>query len=256
MAATDGYAPAGLEGVWNLRDLGGLPTREGLAVRPGQLLRSATLWYASPADRSALTGLGIATVLDLRDGPELAHHPDRLSAAIGARHRHLPFAVPAHDTGRDDHAGIADPASGERYLRLLESNASTVAEALAVVADGSCRPVLFHCAAGKDRTGLLAALVLACLDVESDAVVADYLASQATIDAIIDRFRTDTYYGPASARVPGTYRMSGLAMQRFLELMGGTQGVRHWALRHALTASQLAGLQRDLLIAAPAAPTT
>lgn len=244
---------AGLDGVWNLRDLGGLPVRGGSRVRRGMVLRSATLWYASRSDCAVLSGLGISTVLDLRDADETQHQPNWVDGAIGAEHHSVPFSVPVEEF-HGEYGGMADPAVGERYLRLLDHNTATVAAALRVLADADHRPVLFHCAAGKDRTGLLAAMVLGCLDVEPEAIVADYLATDAVINRIIDRFRGDTLYGPASARVPSDYRVNGLAMARFLELMDGTGGIRHWVLQHALDEAALAAMQLALVEAVADAP--
>jgi protein-tyrosine phosphatase len=234
-----------LEGVWNLRDLGGLPIRSSGQVRRGLLYRSGTLWFASQADCAVLAAIRVDTVVDLRTDAEELHEEDWLCELLDLRYRRLPVHVPPEDSG-SEHGGMADPGSGTRYQRLLEHNSGSYIRALEVIAAPDSHPVLFHCAAGKDRTGVLAALILACLDVEQTAIVADYAASDAFIGRIIDRYRGDPVYGRSSAAVPAGYRMDARAMARFLDLMGGNAGLRRWALDHGLEESALRRMREAL----------
>ena len=234
-----------LEAVWNLRDLGGLPTRSGGQVRRGLLYRSGTLWYASQADCAVLAAMRVDTVVDLRTDAEERHEEDWLCELLDLRYRRLPVHVPAADSA-SEHGGIADPGSGARYQRLLEHNSGSYVRALEVIAGPDRHPVLFHCAAGKDRTGVLAALILACLDVAEPAIVADYAASDVFIGRIIDRDRGDAVYGRSSAALSAGYRMDARAMARFLDLMGGSAGLRRWALGNGL-GEQALGRMREAL---------
>jgi protein-tyrosine phosphatase len=234
-----------LDGVWNMRDLGGLPTRAMGQVWCGRLYRSGSLWFASNADCAVLAALHLDTVIDLRTEQEAQHEEDWLCEILDLRYIQLPIHVPAVDSA-SEHGGMADPGSGERYQRLLEHNIESYIRALEIVSRPDRHPVLFHCAAGKDRTGLLAALALTCLDVEQSAIVADYAESDASIHHIIDRYRGDPVYGRSSAAVPAGYRVDARAMDRFLNLMGGGPGLRRWVLDHGLDESALRRMREAL----------
>ncbi len=148
-----------LTGASNFRDLGGYLTTDGGRTRWGQLFRSDTLHELTEADLEVLRGVGLASVIDLRTATELERSGRGLlgNEAIAYLHASVlqeeggeSVAVPAPS---DD-----DPA--ERYLWYLEVGHRALAEALTMIADPKNRPLVFHCAAGKDRTGVLAALVL------------------------------------------------------------------------------------------------
>jgi protein-tyrosine phosphatase len=238
-----------LEGVWNIRDLGGLPTRSGARVRRGRLYRSGTLWFASQADCAVLATMQIDTVLDLRTDEEALHEEDWICELLDLRYQQMPIHVPPVDSA-SEHGGMADPGSGARYQRLLEHNADSYIRALEVISTTDRLPVLFHCAAGKDRTGVLAALTLACLDAEPSAIVDDYGASGASIRRIIDRYRGDPVYGRSSAAVPSDYSIDTRAMARFLDLMGGCAGLRRWVVEHGLDESALERMRAALAVPA------
>ncbi|GHD00221.1 tyrosine-protein phosphatase [Zhihengliuella salsuginis] len=177
----------------NLRDLGGTPVAGG-AIRPGTLWRADDVAYSPAAELDALAADGLRTVIDLRSDAELESTGGealraRLAADHGLVHRHVPFTQ-----------DVADPASlarlmratatldgvGSWYSNLLREQAAAVIGALEIIAE-SDGGVLFHCAAGKDRTGVLAAAVLAGLGAEDDVIVGDYAATGANQPAIMAR---------------------------------------------------------------------
>ncbi len=172
------------EGVDNFRDFGGFPAAGGKRLRAGRLYRSASHGRATDADLEALHALGLAVIVDLRRVPERERDPSR---------RHPAFAgeVIASDVGVDegdswiDHITSSDlsPASFRTYMlgyyrdapfnpRMIDLY-SRYFQVLAR-ADG---PVLIHCAAGKDRTGILAALTHHLAGVSPEDMMADYLAT-------------------------------------------------------------------------------
>jgi protein-tyrosine phosphatase len=234
-----------LDGVWNMRDLGGLPTRIMGQVRSGRLYRSGSLWFASNADCAVLAGLHLDTVIDLRIEQEAQHEEDWLCEILDLRYIQLPIHVPAVDSA-SEHGGMADPGSGVRYQRLLEHNIESYIRALEIISRPDRHPVLFHCAAGKDRTGVLAALTLTCLDVEQSAIIADYDESNTSIHRIIDRYQGHPVYGRSAAAVPADYRVNDRAMNRFLNLMGGGPGLQRWVLDHGLDESALRRMRAAL----------
>lgn len=165
--------------VFNLRDLGGLPTVDGGRVRGGRLYRSDSPHRATVDDVGALRGLGLNLVLDLRE------HRERQDFGIAAdevasRRMHLPvFDITLGDPSFDEGMAAAARRNGRpgEYLFMLEQGAGAFVEALTLLSTPDHLPALFHCAVGKDRTGVLAALVLTLVGVPEDQVAADYARS-------------------------------------------------------------------------------
>ncbi|HEX6500666.1 MAG TPA: tyrosine-protein phosphatase [Micromonosporaceae bacterium] len=188
---TDRTVP--LAGAPNTRDVGGLVNRYGRLVRPGRLLRSGALGRLIDADVAVLSGYRLRQVLDLRHDREIAVAPPDL-LPDGAVAVHLPIYDPEHPVftyvsavmlGHDISAYsglVADgtPAAMRAIYRWFVSGASArtaFAAALRRVADPASLPLLYHCSAGKDRTGWLTALVLTVLDVDRAVITEDYLLS-------------------------------------------------------------------------------
>ena len=166
-----------LEGAFNLRDLGGYGTADGRTVQWRRLFRADGMHRLSEADRAVLRGFGLRTVIDLRTENEVAdgRFPEELALAW----HHLSVVDVLWDqveapTGPETFAAFLY----ERYREMLDMGGPHFAEAYRRLAAPGALPGLFHCAAGKDRTGLLAALVLSSLGVADDDVVADYALSQ------------------------------------------------------------------------------
>lgn len=182
----------GLAGAPNARDLGGLPTAAGRRVRPGVLLRAGALGRLTDSDVETLGRLRLALVIDLRHDSEIEQTPpDRLPP--GPRLLRLPVYDPRHPVfsyvsamllGRAEAvppelAGQGTPGAMREVYRWFVTGEPARRQFAAAVraitaADG---PVLFHCSAGKDRTGWLAALLLHAVGVGDDLVMADYLLS-------------------------------------------------------------------------------
>jgi len=169
-----------LEGASNLRDIGGWATRDGGRLRFGQVFRSAALGGLTPTDQAYVAGLNITRVADLRGVAEAARAPSALPPGI-ARHA-LPIEPSVGASLRDIAATRA--ATGEDVLTVLrrayEAYALDWAHRYRALIDlllAEEAPLLFHCAAGKDRTGFGAALILTAVDVHPDDVTEDYLAS-------------------------------------------------------------------------------
>ncbi|HTK61019.1 MAG TPA: tyrosine-protein phosphatase [Pseudonocardia sp.] len=170
-----------LAGAPNFRDLGGYRTIDGRWVRMGVLYRSDQLDKLSDTDQAKLSRLGIRTVVDLRTGAERASGPDRLPA--GARPV-VADVLGGTDTPTDMSALLARPGDPAATMRELER---TMVEApgaqaayrslLTEIRRPDRLPLVFHCTAGKDRTGWAAATVLTALGVPGDQVLGDYLES-------------------------------------------------------------------------------
>lgn len=171
-----------LEGCSNLRDLGGYRTADGRRVRFGQVYRAAALGTLTEADLAVLEGLGLRTVCDLRGERERERAPSRLPDP-GPEVVPLPIEPTVGAALRDILARAE--ATGEDVVGLLARAYQAYATAklpqyralMALVARPERRPLVFHCSAGKDRTGFGAALLLTALGVPRETVIEDYLAT-------------------------------------------------------------------------------
>jgi len=242
-----------LDGAVNVRDLGGLPTEDGRETAGGRLLRADNLQELSASDVARLVrDIGVSTVVDLRSSAELASEgPAPLDAVPGVRHAHhpvIPEIGSATDaaaeallirTTQDKSRFPGDPTCGH-YLGYLEDRPDQVVGALRSIARDQ-GVALVHCAAGKDRTGVVVALALTAAGVRPEAVIADYAATAERTEAILIRLRRSPTYArdidslPAQAHQPRPATMAA-----FLEQMDNRYGgVSRWLTDHGLSSDEL-----------------
>ncbi|WP_458246647.1 tyrosine-protein phosphatase [Streptomyces sp. MAI_2237] len=177
--------------VRNFRDVGGLPTVDGRRVRHGVLFRSGHLAHATEEDAAFLTSLGLHTIFDFRNAADQKlEGPD--VELPGVRNVNLPLSDPADGAGfwtmvRDGEIEqlrevLGDGKAADRmivsYRMIIRERTAEHTRVLRSLAEDSV-PALMHCAAGKDRAGLSIAVTLLALGVEREAIVADYLESNA-----------------------------------------------------------------------------
>ena len=179
-----------MEGCFNFRDLGGYRTADGRTIRWQRLFRADGLHRLTDTDLNQLADLGLATVIDLRTGQEL-EEVGRISwPASDLAYHHLPMLDVLPD--RTTYPAWVDASYvAERYEGMLEKGADAMADALLILADPSAYPAVFHCAAGKDRTGLLAAVVLGLLGVPDDDIITDYALSQEAMGRMLTWLRAE-----------------------------------------------------------------
>jgi hypothetical protein len=222
----DGRRWVALEGAFNCRDLGGYPTADGMQVRWGSVFRSDALQHLSVGDLRVLESLGVDRVIDLRSPDEIAA-VGRGSLADGSV-RYLTASVIPSLT---DEALGAPPGDdiARRYLWYLSVGRDAFAETFETLAHGS-GAVVFHCAAGKDRTGVVAALLLSVLGVSEDDIVEDYALTNLAMPSILARLTRDPLHGEAVAQMPASRRIvMPDTMRRFLELLDEQHGgARVW----------------------------
>jgi len=166
-----------MDGPSNFRDLGGYPTIDDRSTRWGRVFRSDGLHELSEADHVRLRELDVTIVFDLRTEAEVTAAPDRLPAGID--HVHLPMSsdvaqqrgmlerIQSGDLPKFDEDDMA-----EGYLRMLEGCGDHLAQVVAAVAEG--HGVVFHCTAGKDRTGITAMTLLGLAGVAEPHILDDY----------------------------------------------------------------------------------
>ena len=244
-----------LAGACNARDLGGLPTVDGRVTRPGVLLRSDNLQDLTEQDVTALQDAGLRTVLDLRTAPEVEISGPGPLRATDVRHVHLDL-IPHGFDGRAElvERTIPDETAGEHamdhfYLDYLRHAPDAGATALRTIADPRSGGVLVHCAAGKDRTGVVVALALSLVGVKRDEVVADYARTDERIERIRERLlATELYREDMERRTVDSMRPHADNMERFLDRVdreyGGVHGL---AMSLGVSEETLAALSRRLL---------
>ncbi len=159
----------------NARDLGGYPTREGSRTKWRSLLRADDLVQLTPAGVQTLGDFGIETVVDLRWPEEVSASPSPIPA--GLKHvRYHQISLLART--QEEWAAVPAEATKEMWKCVVLDHArSELKSVLQVIASSSTGPLLFHCVAGKDRTGIIAALMLAVADVTPEAIAQDYALS-------------------------------------------------------------------------------
>ena len=203
-----------LQGAVNVRDVGGLPSDAGRRTATGRLLRADNLQDLSAADITRLVDeIGVTTVIDLRSPGEVTSEgPGPLTAVPSIVHVHqsvLPEGGAATDAAADGIlarrervlAHYPDDPVCAYYLGYLADRPDSIVGSLRAIVDAP-GTALVHCAAGKDRTGVVVAVALSAVGVQRDAVIADYTASGDRIDAILARLRGSPTYATDLDKLP------------------------------------------------------
>ncbi|MFI0369765.1 tyrosine-protein phosphatase [Actinomadura sp. 1N219] len=265
----DGTRWIELDGAVNARDLGGLPTTDGRTTRRGRVLRSDNLQDLTVADvRLLLDDYGLKNVIDLRSDAEVRLEGPGPLARVPSVTVHQLSLFPEGGRHTDVAADTADTVDADRalpwqerssdgpeqdrslglYLGYLTDRGDSIIAALRVMTrtDGSS---LVHCAAGKDRTGVVCALALDVAGVTREAIVGDYAQSGERLEAVLRRLRaSDTYAADLDSRPAGSHRPNAALMEKVLarvdEEFGGTIG---WLSDHGWTPDDTEALRSRLL---------
>jgi protein-tyrosine phosphatase len=241
-----------LEGAVNVRDLGGLPAGDGAETVHGRLVRSDNLQALSAEDVLKLVrDLGVRTVVDLRSPAEVTTEgPAPLDRVPDVRRAHHPVLAEGLGTNTVDEVILSgheqdqsrypdDPACG-RYLGYLENSPGNVVAAIRSIARSE-GAVMVHCAAGKDRTGVVVALVLSAVGVERAVVVADYAATSERLVPVFERLSNSPTYASSLAGKPmESHRARPETMAAFLEQVDERHGgVHRWLAANGLADEDL-----------------
>lgn len=214
-----------MERVPNFRDIGGYQTIDGRRVAWGKIYRAASLAHMTPGDQQRLRDLGVQLVCDLRTEEETAEDPDQLPD--GMPYLHLPAQS---DDNRllqltrmmlsQDYFATLLP---DLYTRvMIDGNPQVFAEIFRRAADADQLPLVIHCAAGKDRTGIAVALILRVLGVPEDVVIADYTLSN----------HYNAYFRSMSERAMGQLNVLGISEGQFAPLLLADGAVMQATLDH------------------------
>ena len=240
-----------LEGASNLRDLGGWPASGGGHVRFGTVFRSASLGRLTDADAARLQATGLRTVVDLRGEQERARAPSRLDALPGVAVHFQPID-PSLGGSLRDLAAMRD-ATPEAVMAAMHRAYAAYALAWShcyaamfdLLLEEANRPLLFHCTAGKDRTGFGAALLLAALGVEREAIRADYMATNRLW--VVEPLVAGTLPAPVAAVLLRVHaELLDTAFSALLEAFGSLDA--YLEQRMGLDASRLGRLREALLV--------
>jgi len=236
-----------LQGTYNVRDCGGYYTREGRAVKWGVFFRADGLHLLTSEGQAALLSRGVQTIVDLRRSDELKIAPNVFANSTNVQYYHVSLLV--------DQEFIARPQQAPEplvvtYRKILDERQEQVYKILSTFADAIGLPGLVHCTAGKDRTGLIAALLLALVGVPHEMIIADYALTSTYLGEgfmedikkrALQRGFTWEQYAPLVMCPPENMAQTLLHLD---ETYGGVSPY----LRHiGLSAAQLAHL-RDMLL--------
>jgi protein-tyrosine phosphatase len=255
-----------LEGAANVRDLGGLPTKDGGLTRPGQVFRSDNLQGLTDRDIARLVGeLKLRQVVDLRSGPEVTlEGPGPLTRVPEVTiHHHTLFAEGGTYTDVEADTIEGDrvlPWQGERgeddlaelrvtgyYYSYLRDRPDSILAALRVLAHGDGASIV-HCAAGKDRTGVVCALALEIVGTTREAIIADYVATGDRLEGVLARLRASSTYQTDLDRQPAdAHRPRAEFMSQFLTTLDTRfDGPLGWLSDNGWTPADTAALRSRL----------
>jgi protein-tyrosine phosphatase len=226
--------------LMNARDLGGYPTTDGAETRWRSLLRADDLSQLTAEGLRALADYGVATILDLRWPEEAAALPNPVPAALPQVHCvRISLLTPNEDQWR-----LRGRETSKELWKcvVLEHVRTELCQVLSFIAAAPPAPLLFHCVAGKDRTGLVAALLLTVADVTPLAIAADYTVSTHNLcDTYLRR-----YPAAEHARIREALRCPAEGAHNMLRFLEAAGGVRAYLEQIGLSAPQIARLRARL----------
>ncbi|GAA4992588.1 tyrosine-protein phosphatase [Kitasatospora paranensis] len=233
------------ERLCNFRDLGGHRTADGRTVRDGLLYRSDSLGKLAGDDLRRFDALGVRTVIDLRYPWEIAQTA-RIPDLPGRRWYNLSIEHRPYDQAALGPETDPAPYLAERYAEVAEDGVAEIAEVLRLIAyeDG---PTVFHCFSGKDRTGLIAALVLTLLGVGEEDVLADFARTELATGRLVAEWHAR--HPDGELRWPGYGRAPARIMELFLAGLTDRYGsVAGYAAQRLEAGPEVVAALRDRLL--------
>jgi protein-tyrosine phosphatase len=182
---TDDRRVIPLFAVHNFRDLGGYPSNDGRITRWRVLFRADGLYRLTPHDVRTVVELGVRTVVDLRTSNEVESRGTFPRNGHDVAYHHVPIIDATWNETETLETDDVVEFLVWAYRAMLAEAAPRFAEAFSVLTTNHALPAVFHCAAGKDRTGLLSALVLGSLGVSHEVIAGDYALTERAIQRLI-----------------------------------------------------------------------
>lgn len=171
-----------LEGSYNIRDIGGYPTQDGHATRWGAIVRADSLSNLPLASQRTLLDYPIHTVIDLRRSSELQASPDVFAQSPHVKYVNISLLEDENKVGQVQ-------SLEELYRLMLETSQEPIKLTIETLAQKDTFPCLLHCTIGKDRTGLIVALLLGLSDVDPTIIADDYALSEQYLDPLFQSYR-------------------------------------------------------------------
>jgi protein-tyrosine phosphatase len=239
------------EGCVNFRDLGGYATRDGMAIGWRRLFRADGLHRLTEADRRQLIDLGVATVIDLRTVDEAEQRGRFPVEDVPVRYVDLPLTDVLPTTEEMPSWAEASYVAS-RYALMVSEGAPALTGAFTALTSGGSLPAVFHCSAGKDRTGVLSALILAFLGVPDETIVADYALSGPAMEHLLERLKSE--YPDAVEDVmryaPAVLQVRPETMEEFLSSLRHQYGTYDDLAASLGVTDAVATLRRTVLVPA------
>lgn len=233
-----------IEGCVNFRDLGGYRNSQGQTVRWRRLFRSDALQDMTPSDAVyAMEELGIRLVVDLRNPDEAERDGRGPLPGLGASYTHHPLLL---ERGFPPFTGgdVVERLSSA-YQWLIHNSGPRVADAVNAIADANGSAVVFHCSAGKDRTGLLAAMVLEVLGLDAETITDDYLLTNQAVEGILRRIQAMQPHASPTTQSLAAQPLAFHGFQNTLHREYG--GAESYLRRHGVSGESLERLRGNLL---------
>lgn len=234
-----------LQGCVNFRDIGGYRNRQGKTVAWRKVFRSDSLHLMTGGDtRNVYQNLGVVTLIDLRNSTETKRDEYSSSVPAPVKYSSVSFlelhGIDPFELGDDPAARLVDI-----NLWILANSGHLISEALSTLVEEPNLPAVFHCTAGKDRTGLLAAMILSILDVDEEQIMADYLLTNQTLDRLYPLLRSI----PGNEERPrASFEARPQAMEAMLsDLSNNHGGAAEYAMAHGMSAENIHKLRASLL---------
>jgi protein-tyrosine phosphatase len=181
--------PMNIEGSYNIRDLGGFPTNDGHFTRRNILIRSGNLDTVTPTGQQQFINRGVKTIIDLRDEWETKDFPNVFAQSSTIMYLNLPLIGSKHVDDEKFHAAVKAYSSlQELYCKYLDLCQLQVGTIIAAIVE-SAHTTVFHCYAGKDRTGIIAGLLLSAVGVTASSIAQDYAQTAQEITHLVTHWR-------------------------------------------------------------------
>jgi protein-tyrosine phosphatase len=233
-----------LAGTYNFRDLGGYPVGSR-STKWNKLFRSDSLHELDQSGRDTLRALPLGVVIDLRESGELDSAPDALDG-VGHRTVHMPIYNGALDVHRP---GLT---LGSVYAEMITEYGQQLTKAIQAIAASGDDAVVVHCAAGKDRTGVIIAVTLAAIGVDERDIVADYAMSETMLagdwaDAMVAIMRDRGVPGSPELEELVTSSPAALMRKTLHDIRSAHGGVEEYLRSHGMTTAELESLRAALV---------
>ncbi|KAI9068474.1 hypothetical protein FKP32DRAFT_1663747 [Trametes sanguinea] len=258
-----------ISGVVNVRDLGSYPTSyPGLVTRPGLAYRSGEISHIKPEGMQQLRELGITTIYDLRSETEMHRYETPIPSIEGVEIVHIPvfktedYSPEAMAKRFELYASGKTEAFMTLYTQILDNAGPAFAVVLRHIRDRPDSPLMFHCTAGKDRTGILAAILLKLVGVDDETIAQDYaltrVGREPAREMIMRRLSKVPFFADNMEAALNMFSSRAETMVAFLKMLDERYGGVENYVKNVvgLTDDDIATIRKNFLVPAPPPETS